>query len=202
MLISLGLLECWWEINFTSFYNLPTKLDFSHTIKTAWGLRLYKCRMVCRIETQNKTYHLLNGFAISLQFWASWKALFMSKNISEYRSRNSSISTLWKEELEIPYYSGKIAIPKEIVSLEVQKMATEYGNWIITCFKKSKTKKSKFKNGTEGTGSNVKSLRIFILSNQVILLFSYLWDYHFPVHIKNTQHSFYKGGAEELVFCH
>lgn len=72
VLISLGVLGCWWEtgeqqINFASFYNSPTKLDFSHTkVKTAWGLKHYKCIIVCRIRTQSKTYCLLNGFATSV----------------------------------------------------------------------------------------------------------------------------------------
>lgn len=90
------------------------------------------------------------------------KSSLKSKNNPEYTSGNSSISTLWNEVFEIHYYyyNGKIAIAKEIVSLEVQKMAIEYGNWIITCCKKSKTM---FENSTEGTGSNVKSLRRIFL---------------------------------------
>lgn len=52
------------------------------------------------------------------------------KNSLEYMSGNSSISTLGNEAFEISSYycNGKIAIANEIVSLEVQKMAKEYGN--------------------------------------------------------------------------
>lgn len=164
ILISLGFLECWWEtgkqqINVTPFYNLQTKLDFPHTkIRTAWGLRLYKCSTVCR----NETYHLFSVFAISFQLWVSQKALLSARIASEYMSWNSSISALWNEVFEIPYYycNGKIAIANEVVSLEVQKMATEYDNWIIIFFGKSKVM---FTNSTKKTGSAVKSLsRIFL----------------------------------------
>lgn len=79
-------------------------------------------------------------------------------------SGNSSISTLWNEAFEIPYYyrNGKIAIANEVVSLEVQEMAREHANWIIIIFfEKSKVM---FTNSPKRTGGTVKSHSSIFLS--------------------------------------